>query len=612
MDVAGVPEPALNQHLAIIGATGSGKTFAAKSLVEHLLRAGRRVCIIDPTGAWWGLRSSADGKGPGFPITIFGGDRADVPITEHAGHALGELIAARNLPAVIDLSGTMLSERHRFVERFAESVFRSNRAPLHLVIDEADEFAPQSGPPGTERMLGAVDRIVRRGRLKGFRVMMITQRPAVLNKNVLTQAATLIALRLPATQDRKAVEGWIKGQADEADAERVLASLARLQLGEGWIWAPHHNVLSRVKFPKISTFDSSRTPEDGEDLEPPATLAEIDLAGVRDAMAAAIAEAEDSDVDTLRQRIRELQAAVAAPTTPIDDSRVRELEESLDHERKAGDALIGIVCDDLGELKETALGVLERIERILDQVTRRTSDERGRAQADRAVAPVDDVPGVRAVQARQPDALPRGLRQAPAGDEEGPVQPDRHGVRGGLRRGDELPGGRDGALAPVGAPHAKILSSIAWWKSILPRGRFPSRDQVAAVAGYTARGGSFKTYVSALSTGGMLVYTADGGLDLTIDGEARAGPVRGPGSLRELHERVKAVLDAPLRKILDVLLPLRGAPLGRTEAAERAGYEASGGSWKTYVSRLSTLGMVVYPKKTSVAAAAWLFPERLR
>ena len=67
------PAKALEQHIAILGKTGSGKTYAAKGIVEGILSDGGRVCIIDPTGAWHGLRSSATGKSAGFPVVIFGG-----------------------------------------------------------------------------------------------------------------------------------------------------------------------------------------------------------------------------------------------------------------------------------------------------------------------------------------------------------------------------------------------------------------------------------------------------------------------------------------------------------------------------------------------------------
>jgi DNA helicase HerA-like ATPase len=68
-----VPPEALEEHIAVLGKTGAGKTYTAKGLVEALLRAQKRVVVIDPLGAWWGLRSSADGRADGFPVAIFGG-----------------------------------------------------------------------------------------------------------------------------------------------------------------------------------------------------------------------------------------------------------------------------------------------------------------------------------------------------------------------------------------------------------------------------------------------------------------------------------------------------------------------------------------------------------
>lgn len=50
-----IPPEALAHHLAFLGKTGSGKSNAAKVIVEESLDAGERVCVLDPTGAWWVL-----------------------------------------------------------------------------------------------------------------------------------------------------------------------------------------------------------------------------------------------------------------------------------------------------------------------------------------------------------------------------------------------------------------------------------------------------------------------------------------------------------------------------------------------------------------------------
>lgn len=60
--IAGVlPVAALDGRLAIVGTSGSGKTYAAKGLVERLLDEGARVCVVDPLGVWWGLRAGSEG-----------------------------------------------------------------------------------------------------------------------------------------------------------------------------------------------------------------------------------------------------------------------------------------------------------------------------------------------------------------------------------------------------------------------------------------------------------------------------------------------------------------------------------------------------------------------
>jgi DNA helicase HerA-like ATPase len=72
---------ALDDRIAIVGTAGSGKTYAAKGFVERLLGAGARVAVVDPLGVWWDLRASATGGAAGYPVVVFGGKHADIPIT---------------------------------------------------------------------------------------------------------------------------------------------------------------------------------------------------------------------------------------------------------------------------------------------------------------------------------------------------------------------------------------------------------------------------------------------------------------------------------------------------------------------------------------------------
>ena len=112
----------------------------------------------------------------------------------------------------------------------------------------------------------------------------ITQRPAVLHKDVLSQADILVSMKLTSSQDREAVGRWIEGQADRAEGRRILAALPRLARGEGWVWAPSDGVLARVAFPRIATFDSSATPPRPERTGVPGGLAAVDLKAISAAL----------------------------------------------------------------------------------------------------------------------------------------------------------------------------------------------------------------------------------------------------------------------------------------------------------------------------------------
>ncbi len=183
--IAGVlPASALGSRIAIVGTSGSGKTYAAKGLVEHLLGRGARVCVVDPLGVWWGLRVAAESGAPAlYPVVVFGGAHADVPLDPGMGAALGHLVGTRPLACVVDVFDLgSAAARRAFMTAFTEALYGANTEPLHLVLDEADLWAPQRVQQDGFDLLGRVEEIVRRGRVRGFVPWLITQRPAVLHK----------------------------------------------------------------------------------------------------------------------------------------------------------------------------------------------------------------------------------------------------------------------------------------------------------------------------------------------------------------------------------------------------------------------------------------------
>jgi DNA helicase HerA-like ATPase len=87
------------QKSALLARSGAGKTNTAVVIAEELLEAKQQVVILDPPGAWWGLRSSADGKRAGYPIVVFGGIHGDLPLQSTSGELLADLVVDQGLSA---------------------------------------------------------------------------------------------------------------------------------------------------------------------------------------------------------------------------------------------------------------------------------------------------------------------------------------------------------------------------------------------------------------------------------------------------------------------------------------------------------------------------------
>jgi len=311
-----IPERALNDVGAILGRTGAGKSGTGRILLEHKLRAGHRAGVIDPKGDWWGARLAKSGKSPSpFKVIVFGGTHADVPITDDNGHVLGQVLAGSSESFIIDLSGFSIAGMRRFMMAFAESFFEHNLAPITLFVDEADQLAPQRVGADMANLLHRMERLARQGRSKGIFLWMLTQRPAVLNKNLLSQAETLVAMKVTTVHDRKALSEWMQAHSPE-DAAIVEKDLAKLSVGEAFVWVPSADFLQRMQFPLFQTYDSGRTPQHGETVED-VKLKPLDVGEFGKLLAQ-----EDAATDELA----ETKAALKTAQTALADERARHRE----------------------------------------------------------------------------------------------------------------------------------------------------------------------------------------------------------------------------------------------------------------------------------------------
>lgn len=559
-----LPVDLATEAIAILGRRGKGKTNTAGVIVEEFVKLGVPVCVVDTVGVWWGLRSSSSGKGPGLPVVVFGGSHADVPLDESSGRVIAEVLVDRQISAVIDTSLLSKAAARRFLTAFVTELYRRNRTPLHVVFDEADELAPQNPRAEGAQLLGAMEDFVRRGRARGLGVSLVTQRPAVLHKDVLNQIEVLIAHGLTGPRDVAAIDEWVRLHADQESASQVKKTLAGLPVGRAWVWSPSWlEILQLVDVRSRETFDSSATPKVGQiaRVEPHARAA-IDLEELGAAIAATIDKAEADSPAALRAEISRLRAQLAARSdvapveirvvvpTLTDDDR-----ERLDHARHQIERAHSLLAQVEGELKR----VTAELERVDAAATKRS------AQQAPDVAPTAARPAAPAPRTAAAAERPSGAAVRP------PAEP-----------------------SSLGKAERAILAALATHGT-------RSSTQIALLTGYSSKGGGFANALGKLRSAARIVGTRDA-LDITEDGATALGTFDPLPTGAQLVDYWLSRLGKAERAILSALVDEWPAPLSNEQIAERTGYAATGGGFANALGRLRTLELVTGTRAANTAA----------
>ncbi|MDB5298022.1 MAG: hypothetical protein JWO31_4005, partial [Phycisphaerales bacterium] len=326
-----VPRAIAARTVFVAGTKGSGKTHNAGVMVEEMLAAGVHACVLDPLGVWWGLRHDAGGGAGGLPVVILGGEHGDRPLLPTAGDIVADYLVRSGQSVILDMSGfDSDAEQDRFVTAFLKRLFRlkaADKAALHLVMDEADLFAPNQPQPGQQVMLGATKTIVTKARSRGLSMTMITQRPQSIATVCRDEADVFLCHRIQGPRAAAAVRDWVEQHASRDEVRAFMDSLATLDTGECWVWSPHFlKLFRRVRFRPKATFDSSRTPDPGEAVRQPKAAAAVDLDKLTTEMEATAEQAKANDPAALKRRIAELEKVAAAKPAAPPPAKVERVE----------------------------------------------------------------------------------------------------------------------------------------------------------------------------------------------------------------------------------------------------------------------------------------------
>jgi hypothetical protein len=181
----------ITHNTAMIGVTGSGKSYLAFHLIEAYLDAGIKVLILDLTRQHWQFLQH----------------RNPVVLTAPADAAAW---LAGNSKLAIYQYGNATAGFPRVTADFAESCFQWLQANttiragvdvpgrLCIVLEEAHSLIPewnQVAQPTDTQQVNRAARVILQGRKFGLGTLLITQRTANVTKTILNQCNTIFALR---------------------------------------------------------------------------------------------------------------------------------------------------------------------------------------------------------------------------------------------------------------------------------------------------------------------------------------------------------------------------------------------------------------------------------
>jgi hypothetical protein len=293
----------------ITGKSGSGKSNTASVIIENLLDNNFPVLIVDSDGEYYGLKEE-------YEILHAGADEeCDIQVSEEHAEKIAALALEQNVPIILDVSGFLDEDvANELVKETARHLFAKEKKlkkPFLMLVEECHEYIPEgAGMDDTGRTL---IKIGKRGRKHGLGIVGISQRPADVKKDFITQCDWLCWHRLTWDNDTKVVKRILGSEYGDA--------IEDMDDGEAFLMTDWAESIRRVKFNRKKTFDAGATPglDDFErpDLKSVSGDLVSELQDITDEQKRRESELADlrQELDKKRQRISELE---------------RELEEARD------------------------------------------------------------------------------------------------------------------------------------------------------------------------------------------------------------------------------------------------------------------------------------------
>jgi len=292
----------------ITGKSGSGKSNTASVVIENLLDSGFPVLIVDTDGEYYGLKEE-------YEILHAGADdECDIVVSPEHAEKLATLALEQNVPIILDVSGYLEEDTaNELLLEVVKQLFAKEKRlkkPFLLVIEECHEYIPEGG--GMDETGKMLIKVGKRGRKHGLGIVGISQRPADVKKDFITQCDWLCWHRLTWDNDTKVV-GRILGS-------KYASAVEDLGDGEAFLMTDWDESIRRIQFHRKQTFDAGATPGLDDFERPELKSVSSDLVGELQSISDE-QERRESELADLRQELDKR------------DQRIRELERELEEAR---------------------------------------------------------------------------------------------------------------------------------------------------------------------------------------------------------------------------------------------------------------------------------------
>jgi len=217
----------VREKIFLTGITGCGKSWTGGLIMEEINRVGLQFVCFDTLGAHGGL--------------------SELPNVEQLDPKGGETLNTKGLidrlkkeptSFVIDISDLNLEKQQQVVAEYCDDLLAAKLGKgIMTIFEECQDFVPQNGKPVS---FDGIVRLCKLGRQNGYGVCLISQRPASVSKDALSQCSVYMIHNLINQRDLKAVEDQMGFGTDRSEVKKVLGGISAAQQGEVVCYSPSY------------------------------------------------------------------------------------------------------------------------------------------------------------------------------------------------------------------------------------------------------------------------------------------------------------------------------------------------------------------------------------